>query len=389
MRMSISVAGAILGYLELTKHDTINHITGISRIDQSSHLLLDKFTLRNLEIIHPTFEGGSSLASTIDKCETSMGARMLRRWLAMPLKSPEEIQKRQDIVTDLLTGEELLDLCSDYLKEVGDLERLVAKIGVGRISPREMNQLKTSLATIPYIMEFCSKSGDNLKNFAQHLNPCTELVESIGKSLNPDAPAMLNKGNVIASGVCQELDELRQLSLHGKDLLVQMQQREIEATGIPTLKIGFNNVFGYYIEVSKSYKDKTPENWIRKQTLVNGERYITPELKEYEEKIMGAEERIAELESDIYSTLLAEAGAYIKHIQIDAHYLATLDVLYSFAKSSKLYNYSKPVVDDSDIIDIKEGRHPVIEQILPVGEEYISNNLFLNQTDQQIIIITV
>lgn len=388
MRMSISVAGAILGYLELTKHDTINHITGISRIDQSSHLLLDKFTLRNLEIIHPTFEGGSSLASTIDKCETPMGARMLRRWLAMPLKSPEEIQKRQDIVTDLLTGEELLDLCSDYLKEVGDLERLVAKIGVGRISPREMNQLKTSLATIPYIMEFCSKSGDNLKNFAQHLNPCTELVESIGKSLNPDAPAMLNKGNVIASGVCQELDELRQLSLHGKDLLVQMQQREIEATGIPTLKIGFNNVFGYYIEVSKSYKDKTPENWIRKQTLVNGERYITPELKEYEEKIMGAEERIAELESDIYSTLLAEAGAYIKHIQINAHYLATLDVLYSFAKSSKLYNYSKPVVDDSDIIDIKEGRHPVIEQILPVGEEYISNNLFLNQTDQQIIIIT-
>ena len=388
MPMSISAAGAILGYLELTKHDTINHITGISRIEQSNHLLLDKFTLRNLEIIHPTYEGGSSLASIIDKCETPMGARMLRRWLAMPLKSPEAIKRRQDIVTALYNNEDTLDECCGYLKEVGDLERLVAKIGVGRISPREMNQLKTSLATIPQIIELCQNCCEELSVFAQSLNPCTDLVANIEKCLNPDAPALLSKGNVIAAGVSEELDELRQLSLHGKDMLIQMQQREIEATGIPTLKIGFNNVFGYYIEVSKSYKDKTPESWIRKQTLVNGERFITPELKIYEEKIMGAEERIAELESDIYSNLLAEAGAYIKQIQANAHKLATLDVLYSFAKSSKLYNYNKPVVDDSDILDIKEGRHPVIERILPAGEEYISNNVMLNQTNQQIIIIT-
>lgn len=388
MEMSISAAGAIMAYLEMTKHDTIAHITGISKIDQSEHLLIDKFTLRNLEIIHPTFEGGRSLATTIDKCETPMGARMLRRWLAMPLKSPEAINKRLDIVTALFNDEELIDSLGNNLREVGDLERLVAKIGVGRVSPREMNQLKTSLATIPSIIELCSGANDSLSLFTQQLNPCIDLVTTIESTLNPDAPALLSKGNVIATGVSEELDELRQLSLHGKDMLQQMQQREIEATGIPTLKIGFNNVFGYYIEVSKSYRDKTPESWIRKQTLVNGERFITPELKVYEEKIMGAEERIAELESEIYSTLLAEAGAYIKQIQVDAHALATLDVLYSFAKSSKQYNYTKPIVDNSDKIDIKDGRHPVIERILPAGEEYIANDLLLNQSDQQIIIIT-
>lgn len=389
MKMSISAAGAILGYLELTKHDSIQHITSISKIDQASHLLLDKFTLRNLEIVYPAFEGGSSLASIIDKCETPMGSRMLRRWLCMPLKSPQEIAKRQGIVTALYSDSDISEECGDNLRKVGDLERLASKIGVGRISPREMNQLKESLATIPAIKEMCTKSeSPELMAISEQLIPCNSLVESICSKLKPDAPTMLNKGNVIAEGVSAELDELRQLSINGKELLLQMQQREIEATGIPTLKIGFNNVFGYYIEVSKSYRDKTPENWIRKQTLVNGERFITPELKEYEVKIMGAEERISELESEIYNNLLSEAGGYIKHIQANAHTLATLDVLTSFAKCSRQYNYTKPIVDDSDIIDIKEGRHPVIEQILPPGEEYISNDLLLNQSDQQIIIIT-
>ena len=375
MEAGIAAAGAILGYLELTKHDSISHISSISRIDQGNHLLLDRFTLRNLEIIRPSYEGGKSLADIVDMTETAMGARTLRRWLCMPLKSPQEIVKRQRIVEIFFSDTEIAEMCSEQLREIGDLERLVSKIGSGRISPREMNQLKNALlATVP-LKEACGERYPELAGFTGGLDNCSDLAGKIAATLMPDAPTMLSKGGVIAPGVNSELDELRELSSHGKELLARMQQREIDNTGIANLKIGFNNVFGYYIEVSKSNQGKVPESWIRKQTLVNGERYITPELKEYEEKIVGAEGRIAELESKIYADLSSEAGKYIKPLQHNAHILSTLDVLISFAKVSAANNYCKPVIDDSDVMEIKEGRHPVIEKILPPGEEYVSNDL--------------
>ncbi len=389
MSYSISAAGAILGYLELTKHDTIQHITSISRIDQSSNLMLDQFTLRNLEIIHPIYEGGKSLAEVIDKTETPMGARLLRRWLTMPLKSPKEIAFRQSIVEHFVAEEGFGELVTTQLREIGDLERLASRIGVARITPREMNQLKLALeaiAPIVKVAETCNSS--ELRELLSGIDLCSSFAEEIGRTLSVDAPALLSKGNVVAEGVNAELDELRNLLSHGKELLAQMQQREIESTGIPNLKIGFNNVFGYYIEVSKLHRDKAPESWIRKQTLVNGERFITPELKEYEDKIVGAEERIAEIEADIYSQLLARAGEFIKPIQRDAHILSALDVLLSFAKVSKDYGYTKPTIDDSDRIEIKDGRHAVIERILPPGEEYIANDLYIDRDSEQILIIT-
>ncbi len=389
MDCGISAAGAILNYLEMTKHDMISHITSISRIDESHCVLLDKYTLRNLELLHSAYEEGRSLVDIIDQTTTPMGARTLRRWICMPLKSPEEINRRLDIVDCFIQHTEEREEATNLLESIGDLERLASKIGVARITPREMNQLKTALSCILPLKNACEKTGSEiLHTMVQEVDPCTALYEKINKQLQENAPHQVAKGNVIAEGFNAELDELRNISIHGKEKLLEIQQREIEATGIPSLKIGFNNVFGYYIEVTKAHKDKAPSSWIRKQTLVNGERYITPELKEYEDKILGAEDRILAIETEIYNALLEEAAAYIRPLQNDAKIIAALDALISFAKVSLSNHYCRPQLNDSDVIDIKEGRHPVIEKQLPPGEEYISNNVYLDNKKQQIIIIT-
>ena len=389
MDCGISAAGAVLNYLEMTKHDMISHITSISRIDESHCVLLDKYTLRNLELLHSAYEEGRSLADIIDRTTTPMGARTLRRWICMPLKSPEEINRRLDIVDCFIRHAEEREEATHLLESIGDLERLASKIGVARITPREMNQLKTALSCILPLKNACEKTGSEiLRTMMQEINPCTALYEKIDKQLQENAPHQVAKGNVIAEGVNAELDELRNISSHGKEKLLEIQQREIEATGIPSLKIGFNNVFGYYIEVTKAHKDKAPSSWIRKQTLVNGERYITPERKEYEDKILGAEDRILAIETEIYNALLEEAATYIRPLQSDAKIIAALDALISFAEVSISNHYCRPQLNDTDVIDIKEGRHPVIEKQLPPGEEYISNNVYLDNKKQQIIIIT-
>lgn len=389
MNCGISAAGAVMNYLEMTKHDMVSHITSISRIDESHSVLLDRFTLRNLELLHSSYEEGKSLVDIIDRTITPMGSRTLRRWVCMPLKSPEEINERLDIVDCFIRQEHIRQEAESLLESIGDLERLASKIGVGRITPREMNQLKNALSAITPLKEICMQAGNEfLKKQAEQLDACRELYERIEREICENAPHLVSKGGVINTGVNTELDELRNISTHGKEMLLQMQQREIEITGIPSLKIGFNNVFGYYIEVTKAHKDKAPDTWIRKQTLVNGERYITPELKEYEDKILGAEDKILEIETNIYNNLLKEASSYIRQIQTDARIIAGIDTLISFAEVSIGNKYSRPVIDDSDVIDIKNGRHPVIEKQLPPGEEYIANNVYLDKSKQQIIIIT-
>lgn len=385
----ISAAGAVLNYLEMTKHDMISHITSISRIDESHCVLLDKFTLRNLELLHSSYEGGHSLADIIDRTITPMGGRTLRRWLCMPLKSPEEINNRLDIVDCFIRQEKERVEMESLLESIGDLERLASKIGVCRITPREMNQLKTALSCIAPLKTVCLQSASPaLQKMVSELDSCEPLYENILTQLQENAPHQVTKGNVIREGVHAELDELRNISSHGKEKLLEIQQREIEATGIPSLKIGFNNVFGYYIEVTKAHKDKAPDTWIRKQTLVNGERYITPELKEYEDKILGAEDRILAIETELYNALLQEAFRFIRPLQTNARIIAAIDVMISFAEVSISNHYCRPEINDSDVIDIKEGRHPVIEKQLPPGEEYISNNVYLDHKTQQIIIIT-
>lgn len=389
MNCGISAAGAVMNYLEMTKHDMVSHITSISRIDESHCVLLDRFTLRNLELLHSSYEGGKSLVDIIDRTITPMGSRTLRRWISMPLKSPEEINERLDMVDCFIQQEETRQKAENRLESVGDLERLASKVGVERITPREMNQLKNALSVIAPLKEICQQTGNEfLQKQAEHLEPCRELYEKIEREICENAPHLVSKGKIINPGINAELDELRNISTHGKEMLLQIQQREIEATGIPSLKIGFNNVFGYYIEVTKAHKDKAPDTWIRKQTLVNGERYITPELKEYEDKILGAEDKILEIETSIYNNLLKEASSYIRQIQTNARIIAGIDTLLSFAEVSISNKYCRPVIDDSDVIDIKNGRHPVIEKQLPPGEEYITNNVFLDKTKQQIIIIT-
>ena len=389
MNCGISAAGAALYYLEMTKHDMISHITTISRIDESHCVLLDKFTLRNLELLHPAYEGGSSLVDVIDRTVTPMGGRTLRRWISMPLKDTVEINRRLDVVEHFVACEEERLRVEELLESIGDLERLASKIGVGRLTPREMNQLKVALSSIAPLKELCAGAASPvLQQVAEHLDPCADLYEKIRRQLQENAPHQVAKGGVIAEGVNAELDELRNISVHGKEKLLEIQQREIEQTGIPSLKIGFNNVFGYYIEVTKAHKDKAPDTWIRKQTLVNGERYITPELKEYEDKILGAEDKILEIETALYNALLQEAAAYIRPLQADAKLISALDVLRSFAEIAVANDYHRPVVNDSDAIDIREGRHPVIEKQLPPGEKYVSNNVYLDNRKQQIIIIT-
>ncbi|WP_298611195.1 DNA mismatch repair protein MutS [uncultured Odoribacter sp.] len=389
MNCGICAAGGALNYLEITKHDMISHITSISRIDESNYVLLDKFTLRNLELLSSPYEEGKSLADIIDYTTTPMGSRTLRRWICMPLKSPEKINERLEIVETFTKQEKERLEIELLLKSIGDLERLASKIAVGRITPREMIQLKVALSCIPPLKEQCQKTQSNvLQKQIEKLEDCQALFDKIDKQINPNAPNQVNKGKVIASGVNAELDELRELSENSKESLLRMQQREIEITGIPSLKIGFNNVFGYYIEVTKTHKDKAPDTWIRKQTLVNAERYITPELKEYEDKILGAEDKILSIETELYNDLIAEAASYIKAIQTNARIIASIDALISFTEVSLKNRYTRPEINESDCIDIQGGRHPVIEKQLPPGEEYIANDVYLDNSKQQIIIIT-
>ncbi len=389
MSLAISAAGAVLNYLEMTKHDFISHITSISRIDEGAFVLMDRFTLRNLELLHSSFEGGKSLADIIDHTVTPMGGRMLRRWISMPLKSPEQIEERLEIVETFLKQAEIRLEAELLLRSIGDLERLASKVAVGRITPREMVQLKMALGAIPELKAVCRKTGSSvLCRYTEALEECRPLYEKIGKEILENPSNQLNKGGVIAAGISAELDELREMSSHGKELLQAMQQREIEATGIPSLKIGFNNVFGYYIEVTKTHKEKAPAHWIRKQTLVNAERFITPELKEYEEKILGAEGRMLEIETNIYNNLLFEASSHIRSIQNNARIIASVDTLMAFAEAAARYGYHRPEINDGEAIEVKAGRHPVIERQLPPGEPYIANDIYLDTTQQQIMVIT-
>ena len=385
----VVAAGAILQYLDITQHLQIGHITNLSRIEEDRYVRLDKFTVRSLELISTMNEGGKTLLDILDKTISPMGARMLRRWLVFPLKEKKPIEDRLNVIEYFFKDPELRLLLDQQLSLVGDLERIISKVAVGRISPREVVQLKVALYAIDPIRDAFLNSGNNsLKEIGEKLNPCPIIREKIEREIQKDPPALLNKGNVINNGVDEELDKLRQIAYSGKDYLLQIQQREIEATGIPSLKISFNNVFGYYIEVRNIHKDKVPSEWIRKQTLVNAERYITQELKEYEEKILGAEEKIATLESSIYNNLVSSLIDYIPTIQVNASLLARTDCLLSFTKIAEANKYVRPEVEDSDILDIKKGRHPVIEKQLPADESYIANDVYLDKDSQQIIIIT-
>ncbi|MCM1312435.1 MAG: DNA mismatch repair protein MutS [Bacteroides sp.] len=389
LRNGIVAAGSILFYLEQTQHTQIGHIRTISRVEENKYVRLDKFTIRSLELLGSMNEGGSSLLGVIDKTISPMGGRMLRRWMVFPLKDIKQIEERQDVVEYFFREPEFRETVTEQLHRIGDLERISSKVAVGRVSPREMVQLKVALQAIEPIKDQCMQAdSESLRNIGMRLDVCTELREKISREITNDPPFLVNKGGVIAEGVNEELDELRKIAYSGKDYLLQIQKREIEATGISSLKIGFNNVFGYYIEVRNTFKDSVPDNWIRKQTLVNAERYITQELKEYEEKILGAEEKILSLESRIFSELVVYAADYISAIQTDAVHIARLDCLLSFALAAREYRYVRPVVDESLVIDIRQGRHPVIERQMPVGEEYIANDLYLDSEKQQIIILT-
>ena len=389
LRSGVVAAGAVLHYLSVTLHTQISHIRNISRIEEERYVRLDKFTIRSLELLGSMHEGGSSLLSVIDKTITAMGARLLKRWLVFPLKDKKPIEERLDIVEYYFREPEFRNILDEHLHMIGDLERIVSKVAAGRVSPRELVQLKLALKAIEPIKIACeSSSNPALKQIGAQLDCCIDIRDRIEREIIPEPPLLLNKGGVIADGVDESLDELRNIAYKGKDYLMQIQQRESERTGIPSLKISFNNVFGYYIEVRNTYKDYVPAEWIRKQTLVNAERYITQELKEYEEKILGAEEKIVSLENRIYGELVMALYDYIPSIQLNATHLAKLDVLLSFADVSRAYKYIRPVICEEDILDIKQGRHPVIERQMGVGETYIPNDLFLDSERQQIIIVT-
>lgn len=389
LKNGIIAAGSLLYYLDITQHKQISHITALSRIEEERYVRLDKFTVRSLELLNTMNEGGKSLLDVIDRTTSPMGARMLKRWIVFPLKDIRPINERLDVVEYFFKEPEIKEEIDQQLSLIGDMERLISKVAVGRISPREVVQLKVALSAIEPIRDICIRSGEPiLQSIGEQLNPCSLIRDRIEKEINPDAPTLVNRGGIICKGVNTELDELREMSYSGKDYLLHIQQREIERTGIPSLKISFNNVFGYYIEVRNTHKDKVPEEWIRKQTLVNAKRYITQELKEYEEKILGAEEKIITLETRLFNELILALNEYIPAIQHDATQIARLDCLLSFAKIAKENRYIRPEVNDSLEIDIKEGRHPVIEKQLPPGESYITNNVLLNNDTQQIIMIT-
>ncbi|MCR4770353.1 MAG: DNA mismatch repair protein MutS [Bacteroidaceae bacterium] len=386
---AIVAAGAILFYLEQTQHTQIGHIRSITQIEENKYVRLDRFTIRSLELLGSMNEGGTSLLDVIDKTICPMGGRLMRRWVVFPLKSIEQIRKRQQVVEFFFRNPEFRDFIEEQLHNIGDIERIASKIAVGRVSPRDFVQLKFALQAIKVIHQACLQADDeNIRLLGSKLDECERLRERIEQEITPDPPLLVNKGGVIANGVNEELDELRNIAYSSKDYLLQMQQREIEKTGIQSLKIGFNNVFGYYMEVRNTFKDLVPAEWIRKQTLVSAERYITQELKEYEDKILGAEDKIQALEIQLFNRLIEAASAYISAIQTNAAEIARIDCLLSFAKIAKENKYVCPVVDDSLEIDIKNGRHPVIERQMPIGEEYIANNLYIDSDHQQIIVIT-
>ena len=389
LKNGIIASGAILQYLDMTQHYQIGHITSLARIEEDKYVRLDKFTVRSLELIGSMNEGGTSLLDVIDHTISPMGARLLKRWIVFPLKDVKPINERLDVVEYFFREPDFKDFIEEKLHLIGDLERIVSKAAVGRISPREVVQLKVALQAIEPIKNAClNADNESLRKIGEQLNLCASIRDKIAKEINNDPPLLVNKGGVIADGVNQELDELRHIAYSGKDYLLQVQQRESELTGIPSLKIAYNNVFGYYIEVRNTHKDKVPADWIRKQTLVNAERYITQELKEYEEKILGAEDKILILETRLYNELVAELADFIPAIQINATQIARLDCLLSFANAARANKYIRPVVADNDILDIKQGRHPVIEKQLPAGEKYIANDVYLDTETQQIIIIT-
>jgi len=389
LRAGIIAAGAILQYLELTQHTQLHHITTISRIEEERYVRLDKFTVRNLELLQPMNDGGRSLLDVVDRTITPMGARMLHRWLLFPLRDTLQINRRLDIVEHYFREPEFRLLMGEQLHLIGDLERITSKVSVGRVSPRDIVQLRVALQAIEPIKAACLEAGlPALQHIGEQLNPCTTIRQRIQREIKPDPPLLVQKGGVIADGVHAELDELRNIAWGGKDYLLQIQQREIDATGIQSLKISYNNVFGYYLEVRNTYKDRVPATWVRKQTLVNAERYITQELKEYEEKILSAEEKILSLEAQLFSELVAAVGEYTSAIQQNAILIAELDCLLSFATTAAEHNYIRPVVDDSTDIDIRQGRHPVIECQMPIGERYVANDVHMDTQNQQILIIT-
>tara|TARA_Y100000593_G_scaffold95062_2_gene199008 strand:+ start:47198 stop:49765 length:2568 start_codon:yes stop_codon:yes gene_type:complete len=385
----IVAAGAALQYLYDTAHNDIGHITKINRIEEDKYVWLDRFTIRNLELLYSPNENATTLLDILDKTITPMGSRMMRRWLTLPLKNITEINRRLGIVDFFLHNEEQRENFRQHIKEIGDLERILSKVATQRVNPRELLQLKNALQAIEPI-KLAAQNSDNeyLQIIGEKLNPCNWLSDKIENEINPEAPVNLLKGNVIKQGVNEELDELRQIITSGKDALIEVQQREIEKTGIPSLKIGYNNVFGYYIEVRNTHKDKVPETWIRKQTLTQAERYITEELKEYEAKILGADEKIAALESAIYAEIVEQTAKFIEPIQLNAHLIAQIDCLLSFAHIAQANNYTKPEINETKVLDIKSGRHPVIEQQLPIGQEYVANDVYLDDTTQQIMMIT-
>ncbi len=389
LESGIIAAGAIMYYLDHTHHQQVGHISALSRIEEDRFVWLDRFTVRNLELYGSQNEGASTLIDILDKTTCPMGARLLKRWLAFPLKNVQPINERLSVVEYFFKEPELKEEIEQQLSLIGDLERIISKVAVGRISPREVVQLKIALAAIEPIKEACTVAeNDYMKKIAEQLNPCPLIIERIDREVNDDPPVLVNKGGIIRTGINKELDDLRQIAYSGKDYLLQIQQREIEATGIPSLKINFNNVFGYYIEVRNTHKDKVPEGWIRKQTLVSAERYITQELKEYEEKILGAEEKILALETNLYNDLVLGLMDAIPAVQLNCNLVAQLDCLLSFTKVSEENKYLAPTVTDTDVIDIKNGRHPVIEKNLPPGEPYIANDVYLDNETQQVIMIT-
>ena len=389
LKNGIIASGAILQYLTMTQHTQIGHITSLARIEEDKYVRLDKFTVRSLELIGSMNDGGSSLLNVIDRTISPMGARLLKRWMVFPLKDEKPINDRLNVVEYFFRQPDFKELIEEQLHLIGDLERSISKVAVGRVSPREVVQLKVALQAIEPIKQACLEADNaSLNRIGEQLNLCISIRDRIAKEINNDPPLLINKGGVIKDGVNEELDELRRISYSGKDYLLQIQQRESEQTGIPSLKVAYNNVFGYYIEVRNIHKDKVPQEWIRKQTLVNAERYITQELKVYEEKILGAEDKILVLETQLYTDLVQALTEFIPQIQINANQIARLDCLLSFANVARENNYIRPVIEDNDVLDIRQGRHPVIEKQLPIGEKYIANDVMLDSTTQQIIIIT-
>ena len=389
MELGIIAAGAVLQYLSDTHHKKLDHVSNISRIEQDSHVWLDRFTIRNLELISASGDGATSLFQIIDRTISPMGSRMLKRWMLLPLKNIEAIKRRHSAVSFFLANRGEADEIRKHVEQIGDVERLVSKVSVARINPREILQLGRALKSMGPIREILGKADEaGLNEIAEQLNPCNSVIEKIEASIDPEAPVQINKGNVISKGISEELDELREIKNNGKENLIGIQKRESEKTGIPSLKIAYNNVFGYYLEVRNTHKDKVPDSWVRKQTLVNAERYITDELKTYEQKILGAEEKILELEAKLYGDLVLSLAGFIEPIQVNSRRVAQLDCLLSFASIAREYDYVLPEITDGHIIDIKDGRHPVIEHQLPIGESYVANDVYLDNTNQQIMMIT-